>query len=434
MERATVSKTVDSGLCTGCGVCAGICPRGCIGWKLRDGIHQPQIDPEACVRCGLCAAVCPGLGHRYAPAGDAVTTVTGPVRACFNAWSRDAQVRHVSASGGVVTTLVRSLLDTGAYDSVFCLDSYDYREQLCTRRHTADTLLSGDERGMTPKSRYLPVSHEEAVRYLLSHREERIIFVATSCALRGLAAVIEQKKLDREKYLLIGLFCDKIFSHNVLAYWQDRYCGGAPIRQLHFKNKESGGWPGDMKFFPESGESFYRPLAERGEVKKYFMPERCLYCADKLNAMADISLGDNYTPIAASELGSNSVILRTDRGMAAWNAAQHGIESVSIDIGEIQKAQVLEARLANVYCGDLKSAESDACPDLNPGVPRELPAKQLRKTRTRALAQLRAGQRYDRDPSVLEKQMSKDRKPPNPVISFVRRGLGFLKRRLLRIS
>ena len=426
MERATVSKTVDSGLCTGCGVCAGICPRGCIGWSLRDGIHQPQIDPEACVRCGLCASVCPGLGHRYEPAGDAVTTVTGPVRACFNAWSRDAQVRHVSASGGVVTTLVRSLLDAGDYDSVFCLDSYDYRQQLKTRRHTAGTLLQGDERGMTPKSRYLPVSHEEAVRYLLSHRQERIIFVATSCALRGLAAVIEQKKLDRENYLLIGLFCDKIFNHNALAYWQDRFCDGKPLERLHFKNKESGGWPGDMKLFPEGGQSKYVSIDERGRVKKYFMPERCLYCVDKLNALADISLGDNYTKIATSKLGSNSVILRTSRGMEAWNACLESLEAVPVEMEQILEAQYLLGRLNNLYFGELKSAGQD----LNAGVPREQASAKFERAWKTELRRLRSGACYDRDPVVLEKQMARDARKPNPIISFLRRGLGFVKRRL----
>lgn len=421
MERATVSKTVEAGLCTGCGVCVGSCPRDCIGWHLRSGVYQPQIDREACVGCGLCAAVCPGLGHSYTPAGDAVSTVTGPVLACFNAWSRDAQVRHVSASGGVVTTMVRSLLESGRYDSVFCLDSYDYGSQLQTHRHTTADLLPA-----TPKSRYLPVSHEEAVRYLLSNREERIILVATSCALRGLTAVIEQKKLNRENYLLIGLFCDKIFQHNVMSYWSDRYCGGAPIRALHFKNKESGGWPGDMKFYPESGESFYRPLAERGEVKRYFMPERCLYCVDKLNAMADISLGDNYTQIASSEKGSNSVILRTERGMAAWEAARAALEAVPIHISEIQNAQVLTARLKNAVYGDLKTK---GAPDLNRGIDR-LPASE--KEYRLQLRQLQAGACYDRDKKPLERQMRLDSKKPNPALTFIRRGLRFLKRRILK--
>ena len=114
MEKQTILKTTAAGLCTGCGICAGVCPKSCIGWELREGICQPRIDEAACVSCGLCAKLCPGLGHPYEDQGDPVQTVTGPVLACCNAWSRDAQIRHISASGGVVTTLVKTLLDSAA--------------------------------------------------------------------------------------------------------------------------------------------------------------------------------------------------------------------------------------------------------------------------------------------------------------------------------
>ena len=430
MERTTISKTVAAGLCTGCGICAGICPRDCISWEGREGMYLPKIEQSACVGCGLCAEVCPGMGHRYTTCGDAAATVTGPVLASFNAWSKDDRVRHIAASGGVITTMVETLLQSGQYDSVFCLDSYDYREQLLTCRHTADTFRKEEEGGATPKSRYLPVSQEEAVRYLLAHQDERIIFIATSCALRGLAAVMERKKLDRENYLLLGLFCDKIFNYNVLTYWQDRYCGGAPIRALHFKNKESGGWPGDMKIYPEAGESFYRPMAERGEAKCYFMPERCLYCVDKLNAMADISLGDNYTPVASSKEGSNSVILRTQRGMDVWNGVCSALEAVPVEVKDIQDAQYLQGRLNNLYLGDLKSQELGWTQDLNSGVPREQDASEFVPAKKLQFRRLRCGAVYDSDPGVLAKQMARDARKPDPITSFLRRGIGFVKRRL----
>lgn len=101
----------------------------------------------------------------------------------------------------------------------------------------------------------------------------------------------------------------RLYEHDEWASWGDsnapksRYCGGNALEKLHFKNKESGGWPGDMKFFPENAGSFYVPLGERARMKRYFMPERCLYCVDKLNVLGDISLGDNYTNTASSPPG-----------------------------------------------------------------------------------------------------------------------------------
>lgn len=425
-----VARTVLAGLCCSCGICKGVCPKECISWDKKDGLYIPHIDEQQCVNCGLCAAVCPGLGHGYAPKETAQETVTGPVLACFNAWSRDSQLRHVSASGGVISTLIQQLLLSGAYDGAFCLDSYDYRNQLKTRLYTAQEVSQCWERSSAPKSRYLPVSHEAAVSYMKQHREKRLILVATPCAVRGLLAAIQRLNLKRENYLLLGLFCDKVFNYNVLSYFQDTYGAGLPLKALHFKNKESGGWPGDMKFFPECGEPFYVPLARRAQAKAYFMPERCLYCVDKLNVCADISLGDNYTGVDESELGSNSVILRTQAGKEAWEAACSKLEIRQISIADIQKAQAIDLRLSNLCCGDYKTAQTQGIWDLNSGVPREMPSESVRSAWKHSLDQLRAGAVYDTAPKILKKQIHKDNIKPNPVVRLIRRAARYIRRRL----
>ena len=420
----TVAMTAEKGLCCSCGVCKGFCPKNCIEFRREDGMFLPVIDEAACVGCSLCAAVCPGLGHPYEPKKTAEETITGNFMECFNAWSRDEKKRHVSASGGVISTLIPELLRQGAYDGAFCLDSYDYRQQLKSRLYRQNEWENWADSN-APKSRYLPVSQEETVRCIREHPERKLIVVGTSCALRGIEGVIRKLNRDRENYLLIGLFCDKVFNYNVLDFWKDQYCGGNDLHGLHFKNKESGGWPGDMKFFPEKGENFYVPLQERARMKRYFMPERCLYCVDKLNVLADISLGDNYTNTASSPLGSNSVMLRTHRGQAAWNAVREQLEYVPVGIAQIQEAQGLSIRLQNLYAGDLTGME------LNPGVPREHPAQGPEKFREQELKRLRCGAVYVRQPEALKKQVQRDSRKPNPVLSLLRRGVRFLKRKIM---
>lgn len=422
----TVATTVENGLCCSCGVCKGICPKECISFRREDGLFLPVIDQAACVGCGLCAVVCPGLGHPYEPKETAEDTITGDFLECVNAWSRDEKIRHVSASGGVISTLIPELLRQGRYDGAFCLDSYDYRTQLKTRLYTPEEADNWAD-SKAPKSRYLPISQEKAVRCIREQPELRLIIVGTSCALRGIEAAIRKLNRNRENYLLIGLFCDKVFNYNVLSWFSDSFCPGKELEQLHFKNKESGGWPGDMKFYLEKGESFYVPLYERARMKGYFMPERCLYCVDKLNVVADISLGDNYTETASSPLGSNSVMLRTRRGQDAWEAAADLLEMVPVGIVEIQKAQGLSVRLQNLYYGDLTGLE------LNPGVPREQPAEQLKKARALELRRLRCGAVYDRDTTALHKQLKQDSRRPNPFLALPGRALRFAKRRLRAI-
>ncbi len=51
-------------------------------------------------------------------------------------------------------------------------------------------------------------------------------------------------------------------------------------------------------------------------VKEIFQLKRCIYCCDKLNQFADISLGDDYVNHKGSMQvnGRNLVVLRTQEG------------------------------------------------------------------------------------------------------------------------
>jgi Pyruvate/2-oxoacid:ferredoxin oxidoreductase delta subunit len=47
---------LDETLCTGCGVCAEICPTRCLAMAA----HVPWLPrPAYCVSCGVCVEVCP---------------------------------------------------------------------------------------------------------------------------------------------------------------------------------------------------------------------------------------------------------------------------------------------------------------------------------------------------------------------------------------
>ena len=428
MNNRTILSTVRNNLCISCGICKGICPKNSITYVRQCGMFFPEIDEQSCINCGLCADVCPGLVHEYLPKSTAVGTVTGEYLGCFNSWSLDPVLRHVSASGGFVSTVVKALLEFGEYDAVFTLDTYDYREQLKTGLYTVDEFGREWNQSSIPKSRYLPVSHEETVAYIKKHCKERLIIIGTSCAIRGILAVIDKLRLPREQYLLIGLFCDKVFNYNVVQYFNDRYSPNISIEKFHFKNKESGGWPGDMKFYPMDKEPFYVPLADRAKAKAYFMPERCLYCVDKLNVCADISVGDNYTGQDESEFGSNSVIIRTQKGEHAVELAKYTLELRKIDISMIQKAQVIDCRLDNLYFGDLR--HNPAKLDLNHGLPREKNPDVYKKLMKENLQKLNAGAMYAENPLVLAMQIAKNDRKPNSIIQFGKRAVGFLRRRI----
>lgn len=439
MDIENITFTTRYNLCSGCGICAGICPKQCIQWKENDnGMYQPVVNYSFCIKCGLCKEVCPGLGHQYEENldGDAVQ---GNVLLACNAWSRSPKIRHVSASGGIVSTIIQHLLENRSYDTAFLVDGYDYHHQLFTTPVTAKELQEGFASSSYPKSRYLPVSHEYVVSYARNNRTKKIIIIGTSCAIRGFLSAVEKLSLIRENYLLIGLFCDRVFTYNVIDYFsQPVFCGEKKLVELHFKNKESGGWPGNMKFIFSDGSSIYQDKIERAKVKDYFMPERCLYCIDKLNICADISLGDNYTQQDSSSLGSNSVIIRTKRGLTAWQENKSFVESHNVSVQDIMKAQFIDWRLNNLCYGKLKEMDilnqSGQMIVLNKGVHTERKQNEYYERWKENLQKLHIGEQYRHHPEVLQEYIENlERKKKRSIVGqFASRVYHFAKRHLTK--
>lgn len=432
MSGGTVVFTVENGLCISCGICAGICPKEAVSFSLTDGMYYPQIDSEKCVECGLCRNCCPGIRSAKVQRNEPIEAVLGNIIACENAWSRDPELRHASASGGVVSEITRAVLASGLYECVFSLRGYDYSGQQKTE------LIHTNEYDPVQKdcvkSRYLPVSHENLIAYVKANRNSRVVVIGSPCALIGFLKIIDSLKLERENYLLIGLFCDSVFNYNAVKYIGDKFGQGRQLSGLHFKNKESGGWPGNMKLIFADNSYAYIDKAERSKIKNYFMPERCLYCIDKLNVSADISIGDNYTGEHSSELGSNTVIIRSERGMKAWDTSLPGIESYSVSPELLNKAQYLEGRINNLYFSALKEKEilkkTGIQTEINKGIHLKDNSADYERAMNIRRRQLRSGAKYDKVPELLAKAMAEAGKGPGGVKGFAEKVYYGIKRRL----
>ncbi|MCF0253789.1 MAG: nitroreductase family protein [Duodenibacillus sp.] len=66
----TAKFTVREDLCTACGVCARVCPKGLIGMDM-DGPFMTEENSGLCNSCGQCVAFCPAGAARQAISGDA---------------------------------------------------------------------------------------------------------------------------------------------------------------------------------------------------------------------------------------------------------------------------------------------------------------------------------------------------------------------------
>ncbi len=345
MKTRSVASVVSEKKCCSCGICAGVCPTACISMQL-DGKKRllPIIREDACRNCGICLEVCPGReSFEMSVEGRA----DKPVLHAYNGHTEnEARLEH-SVSGGICLQLVESLLASGSYQKVFSVTTWDLSDVVTTVPSECVTESMGG-------SRYVPVSHEQAVRYMVSHRDEKIILIGVGCAIRGFRNVIRTMKLDPDNYLLLGLFCDKALTYRVWDHFSGKTAGHGQLRELHFRSKKYGKWPGDMLLVCEHGEVSL-PKQERQRVADFYTNERCLYCIDKLCLEADVSLGDNYTNMFVNPRGTSTVLIRTEAGQKAFEevAAALALEETAME--PVMKSQQIGKNRQRISFARLRS-------------------------------------------------------------------------------
>lgn len=348
---ANIESVVKNKLCIQCGMCAAACPLRCIAMRRKGNDFLPGIDASRCTNCGICSRICAVDDLRnYDPSVPLDDFILGSYSDIYCAQTKNADILHNAASGGVATTLIDALLRDNEYDCAFVIRGYNYDDQLCTTK-----IVAGDNLTDTPKSRYLTVSHCAAARYIRENPDRRVILIGTGCIITSFLNTIRTFNLNRDNYFLIGLFCDKTMNYGVNTYFAEhRVNQGRRMQNLHFRTKDAGGWPGNVMLHYTDGTSTALHRTERMKLKDYFIPEKCLYCLNKLNRNADISVGDNYIADNADARGISSVVIRTDTGKHIWQKYGDLFIYSADDAEKLKRSQSLAQKAKNLAFAGIK--------------------------------------------------------------------------------
>ena len=130
-----IEKVRKNNLCIQCGICNAVCPLKCISIKKIKNDYLPFIDKRKCVKCGICYQICSFSELKeYDFSKDIEDFILGNYLSIYKAQSKDNLILNNSTSGGVATTLIKTLLSNKEYDCAFVVDGYEYETQLKTKK------------------------------------------------------------------------------------------------------------------------------------------------------------------------------------------------------------------------------------------------------------------------------------------------------------
>lgn len=314
MNESTVIKTRKLNLCVSCEICLAVCPENAISMEYSQGQFLPIIDTDKCIKCKKCLDNCPGIDlipQRLRNEHNLDTIIKGTVLKSYTAYSKDVKLRYNSTSGGIITTLIKELIETKEYKSVFVLDFefFKYAPARLEETNSATKIVK------SAKSKYLPASIYNIIKKLSEKSDDRIIIIGTPCQLSGIKKFITSNKISDENILFLGLFCSSTLNFNYLLFMQECYSKqNELIKEYDYRTKEKFGWPGNSKITFDSGRNIILDRTIRTNLKKYFGLNRCLFCFDKANTNADIVFADCYIKNKQDIKGISNIIVRTEKG------------------------------------------------------------------------------------------------------------------------
>ena len=209
--------------CTGCSVCADICPRNCIKMEQsKYGYLIPKVEKGTCIKCNLCEKVCPVLSPVRKKYAD---------RKVFSAYNINEQKRLLGSSGSVFYLLAEFVLRC---EGVVYGAAFEGHFQLKHKRITEiEQLLP------LLKSKYVQSDirgiYKEVKKDLKEGRV--VLFVGTPCQCNALYKFLGHK--EYENLILIDFIChgvppQELLDKSLTLYEHRNAC---VIESFEFRNK-----------------------------------------------------------------------------------------------------------------------------------------------------------------------------------------------------
>ncbi len=329
MKINSLDDIVESGLCTGCGICESMAGSDTVEMTLStDGRIRPRS--KSVLSSAIfeqIMQVCPGVSVTGANAGAGcqVYPVWGPVVSLHRGWACDEKTRFHAAAGGALSALGMYLLGSGKVDTILHMKAST--EHPCLSNAWTSTAEQDVYDGA--QSRYGPGASLTRV-YELLEQGSNFAVIGKPCdinAIRNLQKISE--KARKQIRFCLTIFCGGTMSLKALDAMVEHF--GILSDELSLYRYRGEGWPGTAHMETHDGREFdltYEQAWLDDQVPwKYDLQFRCKICPDAIGETADVSCPDGWImkhgkPVYDEAPGANLIIARTDVGEALVREAE----------------------------------------------------------------------------------------------------------------
>lgn len=309
-------QIVRSGLCIGCGSCAGT-----MRWD-RDGFLKPRNTGPASERFSLQCPFSPAapnedeIAASLYPGATTIDPQIGRFEAAYVGYAIEQPFRRNGSSGGLTSWVAAELLRRGAVDGVAHVAAAD--PQGGGRFFAYRISRSFDALSQGAKSRYYPVDLSSVLSEI-RHTPGRYAVVGIPCFIKAVHLLRRLDPLIRDRVThTLGLFCGHMKSAAMIESfaWQLGAELGR-VRALDYRTKDDrrpANWYRaqlELDDGSSAGGDWWH-FADGDWGAGFFQNPACDWCDDVVAETADISFGDAWVePYSSDGRGTNVMVVRT---------------------------------------------------------------------------------------------------------------------------
>lgn len=318
MHIHSLEDVKRASLCVGCGICEALSGRDKVRMELDDnGFYRPRVLQSAPEAWAQIKSVCPGISVRQDnnPGITRLERLWGPIQSAWVGHSTDEQIRWQASSGGALSAILLSLLETGQVDRVVHVGadrSNPFLTAVCQSRTREQVVENAG-------SRYAPVTPLTGLTALLAEEQVRFAFVGRPCDIVALRAYGKLNPTVEQRIVaLVSFLCAGVPS--LLATYDLVHFLGVSKDEVKQFRYRGFGWPGRATAVDANGKEYSASYEDSwGKILGRRLPFRCKICPDGVGELADVVCGDawhmqNGMPSFEERPGRSLILARTTVG------------------------------------------------------------------------------------------------------------------------